>query len=151
MRSKKVAGCRGRAAHLAVSVMKTMVIIIIIIMDMVSMSGKHRPTGRVFRYQFMSGFEEKTSGNRYIPKTRLLKKEERKEISSREKKLRIFRATKVLDFRGHWLLDGGGKIHETCLTSIFLLHEAQLHLQSCISSFNNCQSRHDYHESVRED
>ena len=57
----------------------------------------------------------------------------------------------ILDFRGHWELDGGGKIHETCLTSIFLLLEAQLHLQSCISSFNNCQSRHDYHESVRED
>ena len=56
-----------------------------------------------------------------------------------------------LDFRGNWELDGGGKIHETCLTSIFLLLEAQLHLQSCISSFNNCQSRHDYHESVRGD
>ena len=67
------------------------------------------------------------------------------------KKLRIFCTTKVLDFRGHWELDGGGKIHETCLTSIFFLLEAQLHLLSCISSFNNCQSRHDYHESVRED
>ena len=71
--------------------------------------------------------------------------------SVREKKLRIFCTTKVLDFQGHWELDGGGKIHETCLNSIFLLHEAQLHLQSCISSFNYCQSRHDYHESVRED
>ena len=54
-------------------------------MGMVSMSGKQGPTGRVFRYQFMSGFEEKTLGNRHISKTMLLKKEERKEICSREK------------------------------------------------------------------